>query len=244
MRLFRVMKQVAVWMCVSSVWTGMAYAQATDMAERVKPCVSCHGENGRAGPDGYYPRLAGKPAGYLLNQMQNFSHGRRRYLMMRRMMEPLSFDYQREMAQYFSELKVPYAVPSVAKALSSEQAARGRALATQGDVTLHLPACESCHGQGLTGQGNHIPSLVGLPAAYLTAQLSAWRTGDRQTQAPDCMAEIAKRLRAEDVHAVVGWISEQPVPKSIEHKSASVAQRNLPDDLRCGSAPELHGRAP
>jgi cytochrome c553 len=214
------------------------------MAERIKPCVACHGDMGRAGPDGYYPRLAGKPAGYLFNQMQNFSHGRRRYLMMRRMMEPLSADYQREMAQYFSQLQVPYAAPSAAKALSVEQALRGRQLATQGDASLGLPACYSCHGQGLTGQGMNVPGLVGLPAAYLSAQLSAWRTGDRQTQAPDCMAEIAKRLQPEDVHAVVGWMSQQPVPKGSVGKSMVSTKLALPEDLRCGSAPELHGRAP
>lgn len=219
----------------------LAHAQE-DMAERVKPCVACHGDMGRAGPDGYYPRLAGKPAGYLLNQMQNFSHGRRRYLMMRRMMAPLSVDYQREMAQYFAGLKVPYAQPSATKSfLSNEQAQRGRALATQGDAALRLPACESCHGPGLTGQGNDVPSLVGLPAAYLSAQLSAWRTGDRQTQAPDCMAEVAKRLQPEDVHAVVGWISQQPVPSDMRPQAAKAV--SLPADLRCASAPDLQGRA-
>ncbi|MCB2071660.1 MAG: cytochrome C, partial [Ottowia sp.] len=32
-----------------------------DMAQRTLACTACHGEQGRAGPDGYYPRLAGKP---------------------------------------------------------------------------------------------------------------------------------------------------------------------------------------
>jgi cytochrome c553 len=218
-----------------------AHAQTPDMAERVKPCTACHGDMGRAGPDGYYPRLAGKPEGYLFNQMQNFSHGRRRYLMMRRMMEPLSADYQREMAKYFAGLKVPYAQPSASKSfLSSEQAQRGRTLALQGDAALRLPACESCHGEGLTGRGEHVPSLVGLPAAYLSAQLSAWRSGERQTQAPDCMAEVAKRLQADDVYAVVGWISQQTVPSSMQAQRVSPSVR-LPDDMRCGSAPDLHG---
>ena len=35
------------------------------MAQRTLACTACHGEQGRAGPDGYYPRLAGKPAGFL-----------------------------------------------------------------------------------------------------------------------------------------------------------------------------------
>lgn len=238
------------WRVLASILVGCggglipaAHAQTNDMAERVKPCVACHGEMGRAGPDGYYPRLAGKPAGYLFNQMQNFSHGRRRYLMMRRMMAPLSADYQREMAQYFAGLKVPYAQPSLTKSfLSIAQAQRGRTLVAQGDAALQLPACSSCHGEGLTGRGEHVPSLVGLPAAYLSAQLSAWRSGERQTQAPDCMAEVAKRLQPEDLHAVVGWISQQAAPAQMQaqHGRAPV---HLAQDMRCGSAPELHGGA-
>ena len=37
------------------------------IAQRTLACTACHGDQGRAGPDGFYPRLAGKPAGYLYN---------------------------------------------------------------------------------------------------------------------------------------------------------------------------------
>jgi len=50
-----------------------------DMAERTRACTACHGDQGKAGPDGYYPRLAGKPAGYLFNQLKNFQEGKRHY---------------------------------------------------------------------------------------------------------------------------------------------------------------------
>ena len=39
------------------------------IAQRSLACTHCHGAQGRAAPDGYYPRLAGKPAGYLYNQL-------------------------------------------------------------------------------------------------------------------------------------------------------------------------------
>ena len=64
-----------------------------DMAERTRACTACHGEQGRAGPDGYYPRLAGKPAGYLFNQLKNFQEGRRHYKLMTRLVDPLSDAY-------------------------------------------------------------------------------------------------------------------------------------------------------
>ena len=40
------------------------------MAQRVLACTGCHGPEGRAAADGYYPRIAGKPAGYLFNQLR------------------------------------------------------------------------------------------------------------------------------------------------------------------------------
>jgi cytochrome c553 len=212
-----------------------------DMSERVKPCEACHGNQGRAGPDGYYPRLAGKPAGYLYNQMENFSQGRRRYTMMRRMMEPISPEYQREMANHFAGLHIPYALPSAPAAnLSSTQMQRGRQLAMEGDASRKLPACTSCHGTQLMGYSSHIPSLLGLPAAYLGAQLSAWKQGERSTVAPDCMAEIAKRLSPDDATAVTAWLATQPVPMTVSLGKVITT----PADLRCGSAPDLHKGQP
>ena len=47
------------------------------MAARVLACASCHGDKGQGTSDDYFPRLAGKPAGYLYNQMIAFREGRR-----------------------------------------------------------------------------------------------------------------------------------------------------------------------
>jgi cytochrome c553 len=225
------------WLAILLGFASIA-SHASDMAERIKPCEACHGNQGRAGPDGYYPRLAGKPASYLYNQMQNFSQGRRRYTMMHRMMVPLSPQYQREMADYFASLKVPYIPPSVkSNALSSTQMARGKQLALQGDPTLKIPACNGCHGNNLMGNTANVPSLLGMPSAYLGAQLSAWTLGERTTIAPDCMGEIAKHLTANDAAAVTGWLAAQDIPKTTNPTHSL----RVATELHCGSAPELHG---
>jgi cytochrome c553 len=221
------------------LWLGVPPSHAIDMAERVKPCEACHGDQGRAGPDGYYPRLAGKPAGYLFNQMQNFSQGRRHYTLMRRMMDPLSPSYQHEMADYFANLQVPYLPANTRHAINPTHMTRGKQLALQGDATLQIPACSSCHGDNLMGNTAHVPSLLGLPSAYLGAQLSAWAQGNRSTVAPDCMGEIAKRLSAADAAAVTAWLAAQDVPTKNNTKPPARAATHV----RCGSAPELHGAA-
>src|SRR5512133_4212096 len=81
------------------------------MAQRALACSSCHGKEGRAGPDGYYPRIAGKPVGYLYNQLLNFRDGRRRYGLMARLLDPLSDAYLLEIARHFASLELPYPAP-------------------------------------------------------------------------------------------------------------------------------------
>jgi cytochrome c553 len=207
------------------------------MAERTQACTACHGAQGRAGPDGYYPRLAGKPAGYLYNQLRNFKDGRRHYVLMEGLLAPLSDDYLRDIAEYFASLSPPYPRP-VPSTASPSQLARGRALALQGDAALQLPACVQCHGQALTGIMPATPGLLGLPRDYLNAQLGGWQTGQRQAHTPDCMAEVARKLSPQDVNAVALWLSAQPVPDSA-HAALTRPPRTpgqLPLPL-CGGSP-------
>ncbi|MEP6825685.1 MAG: c-type cytochrome, partial [Ramlibacter sp.] len=98
-------------------WAAAAAATAFEntIAQRVMACAACHGKEGRAGPDGYYPRLAGKPAGYLVQQMLAFRDGRRHYGVMARLLEPLSDAYLMEIAQYYAGLDLPYPAPRGAR---------------------------------------------------------------------------------------------------------------------------------
>src|SRR5258705_9119665 len=71
------------------------------MEQRMKACIACHGTQGKATRDGYYPRIAGKPAGYLYNQLVNFRDGRRHYPSMVYMVGHLPDAYLKEIAHYF-----------------------------------------------------------------------------------------------------------------------------------------------
>ena len=201
------------------------------MAQRTLACSACHGKEGRAGPDGYYPRIAGKPAGYLYNQLLNFRDGRRHYGPMTRLMDPLSDAYLLEIAQHFAALDVPYS-GALPRAAPAAQLQAGRALAMQGDPQRNVPACAQCHGDALTGVQPNTPGLVGLPRDYLASQLGAWRAGQRRAHAPDCMADIAKRLSLEDIGAVAMWLSMQ-VPASGSRPAATLPR---PARIACGSA--------
>jgi cytochrome c553 len=190
-----------------------------DMAQRTLACTACHGAEGRAGPDGYYPRIAGKPAGYLYNQLLNFRDGRRHYGLMAGLLDTLSDEYLHEIALHFASLDLAYPPPRATKA-PPEQLERGRQLALQGDGERRIPACAACHGKALTGIAPNVPGLLGLPRDYLNAQLGAWRTGQRRALAPDCMAEIARRLAPDDVSAVTAWLAAEPLPRDAKPVSA------------------------
>ena len=222
-----------------AAWSGTAAlchaapAFEDTIAQRVQACTGCHGEEGRAAPDGYYPRIAGKPEGYLYNQLVNFREGRRHYAPMTAMVDPLSDAYLREIAGYFAGLELPYS-PQPAQSLPPALAQRGRQLAIEGDATRDLPACVQCHGTALTGVAPAIPGLLGLPRDYINAQIGAWRNGNRRTRSPDCMAQIAQRLSPEDIGVVAQWLAAQPVPGA--GKPAARLPGRLP--LPCSGVPD------
>ena len=200
------------------------------LAQRLKACTQCHGDQGRAAPDGYYPRIAGKPAGYLYNQLKHFQRGERRYDPMMLMVDPLSDDYLWEIARHFAALDVPYPGP-IQSQTPVDALQRGERLARQGDPSRQLPACTACHGAQLTGTSPATPGLLGLPRDYINAQMGAWKTGARRSAHPDCMADIARRLQPEDIAAVSAWLSSQSWPS----KTAIPAQAATPPPLKCGS---------
>ncbi len=211
------------------VAAGFATAAPVDvpdtMAERVKPCVVCHGTEDRIGRDAYYPRIAGKLEGYIFNQLRNFRDGRRFYRPMTLLLGNVSDQYLLEMATYFSALEQPYPPPERTVS-SSDEIKLAQKLINQGDTSRKIPACVACHGKALMGTAPFIPGLLGLPRIYMIAQFGAWRNGGLlRGQTPDCMSEIAKQLTTDETNAVAAWLAAQPVP---ENTGAGV---NLPVEM-------------
>jgi len=210
----------------------LAAAPQDTLAQRLAACTACHGREGRAAPDGYHPRIAGKPAQYLFNQLVNFREGRRRYGPMVYLVDHLGDDYLREIATHFAAIDLPYPAPTPAEEPAAVLA-RGERLALRGDEARRLPACAACHGRALTGVAPAIPGLLGLPRDYLKGQLGAWTNGQRRAHAPDCMAEVARRLTPEDISAVAAWLASRPVP--VPATAAAAPPAPLP--LECGGLP-------
>lgn len=205
------------------------------MEERVKACVICHGPEDKKGRDAYYPRIAGKPEGYLFNQLRNFRDGRRHYRPMALLLEGLPDGYLREMARYFASLEQAFPPPEPMRA-SPREAELARALVNHGDSARNIPACVECHGKDLMGIRPFIPGLLGLPRVYVMAQFGNWQHGAlMRGQTPDCMSEIARKLTTEEAGAIAMWLAAQPVSESAQKNANTTAK--LPARLarRCAS---------
>jgi cytochrome c553 len=233
--MFRLMQRLLLAVTViASAANAPAQSKATPdtIAQRAAACMACHGKEGRAASDGYYPRIAGKPAGYLYNQLVNFRDGRRKqYPLMTYMVDPLSDAYLREIAEYFAGQHPPYPPPQRPD-VSQAVLDRGRVLVTSGDASKQVPACIACHGKNLTGVAPSIPGLIGLPRDYLNAQFGAWKDGARRAAEPDCMALIASRLTLDDISAASAWLASQPLPGDTAPASMASIDK-LP--IGCGS---------
>ena len=207
-----------------------AFKDLDSMEARVQGCVTCHGQSGQGTNDGYFPRIAGKPAGYLYNQLRAFRDGTRRYPPMNYLVAYLPDAYLREIAEHFAKSRPPYAAREQAAA-DATLLARGQALATKGDSQKGVPACIACHGSALTGMDPGIPGLAGLRSTYIAGQLTRWRVNERHAPEPDCMRRIASRLSDADMTSVAAWLAAQDSPRDPSPESSNLVR--MP--FACGS---------
>jgi cytochrome c553 len=67
-----------------------------------------------------------------------------------------------------------------------------------------IPACIDCHGSDWRGGGPVLPGLT-QPAAYTSAQLVAFRSGDRKNDGDGVMQAFAKRMSDTDIQALAKY---------------------------------------
>jgi cytochrome c553 len=144
-------------------------------------CVACHGLNGE-GDGRLTPRLAGLDAGYLHRQLDDYASGRRDHAEMRAVARRLRGEDRAKVSAYYAALPAPSGTMPWTSA-------------------LYRAKCAECHGPEGEGLGPGNPPLAGQPAAYVEAQLHAWRAGKRRDPL-DVMLDVSRALTPEEVRQV------------------------------------------
>ncbi|TDG23370.1 c-type cytochrome [Paraburkholderia silviterrae] len=226
---------LAMTIALAALGATGAYAQQTQSAplgrtiatqgtaNGVPACISCHGANGEGNAAAGFPRLAGLGAGYFEAQLAAFADGSRENSVMQPLAKNMSANERNAVAQYFSNLSAPQGIRTQdpADAAPSDS---GAWLATRGRWQQDLPACVQCHGPGGAGVGTAFPPLAGQPAAYIEAQLNAWKNGKRPPGPLALMPAVASKLSDADIHAVALYYAQQPQSEATGAVAASQPQ--------------------
>lgn len=209
---------------------GVAFAQAdvetgkriaSQGANGVAACSSCHGAKGQGNAAGGFPRLAGLSVYYFTKQLHAFADGSRNNAIMTPIAKALTQQQGAALASYYAGLSSDKAVSAGAKGASGKQALdRARRLATTGDESRMLQACANCHGAGGSGEPPVYPYLAGQPQSYLENALHAWKSGERKTDPSGQMPAIAKKLDDADISALAAYYASLPPPKAAAQRAS------------------------
>jgi cytochrome c553 len=169
-------------------------------------CGACHAADGNS-PAAANPKLAGQFPEYLRKQLANFKaaegkKAERENAVMAGMVANLSDEDMRNVAAYYASQKLK---PETAK--SKELAARGQKLYRGGNLANGVAACAGCHGPDGAGIPGQYPRLSGQFAAYLEAQLVAFKTGARANDPNGMMRGVAARMSEAEIKAVAEYAS-------------------------------------
>lgn len=178
-------------------------------------CTACHGDLGQGNKN--IPRLAGLPAGYITKQLHDFAAKRRLNDNMQYVASDLSDQQMLAIGHYYSQQEVE---TSSSPSLGGDLI-RGRELALQGEWSLDVPACFSCHGSAGWGVGQAFPAIAAQQPLYTYSQLANWKNGRRANSPMQLMKSIASALSDQDMRAVADYLASlAPPPKQAPLASA------------------------
>jgi cytochrome c553 len=179
-------------------------AKAQQTASQV--CAACHAADGNS-TQAVNPVLAGQHADYTFKQLTNFKPqggkpAERPNPIMAGMVANLSADDMRGLGAYFETQK-----PKPRAARDAELAKLGQAIYRGGILAKNVAACTACHSPNGAGVPAQFPRLAGQYAEYTSAQLKAFRSGERANDPNRTMRMVAEKLSDREIAAVAEYIS-------------------------------------
>jgi cytochrome c553 len=161
-------------------------AATAAVAERLAPCLACHGDNGQSTVT-EVPSLGGQPVFYLSVQLYMFRAGMRNIEPMPAMMKGLGDDELARMAQEIAKLPSPSPTPDLA---DPARFARARGLIQQ-------HRCNFCHKQDFSGEEG-APRLAAQREDYLIKAMREYKSNVRRAYDPS-MADVMHPISDDDI---------------------------------------------
>ncbi len=164
-------------------------------------CAACHGPDGNSSNPAW-PKLAGQGAPYIYEQLMLFKNGKRQNAIMAGQVANLNEQDMRDLAVYFSQQANSGGVADESLVGKGAKIYRG------GIPEDNMPACSGCHGpSGLGNPAAQYPRLSGQHAPYVSAQLKAYRSGERNNyRNGKIMSAVVEDLSDEDIQALATYV--------------------------------------
>lgn len=162
-------------------------------------CLGCHTADGSRGLPAN-PLLQGQHPEYIVKQLTEFKAGKRKNAIMNGMAAPLNDESMRHIAAFYASKK-----PVAGEARNKDTLALGERIYRGGILDRKVPACAGCHSPNGAGIPSQYPRLGGQHAEYTTAQLTAFRSGERANNAS--MTAIAARLSDKEIKALADYMA-------------------------------------
>lgn len=180
---------------------GATAAGSAESGERkAVTCAACHGQDGNSlNPE--WPSLAGQHEKYVINSLKAYKDGKRSNVLMTGQALALNEEDMADLAAYYAAQTLTQRLADPALVVQGERLYRG------GNRDSGVSACIACHGP--TGRGNPAagyPSLAGQHDVYTAAQLRAYASAERKSDAGQMMRNVAARMTEEEIIAVSSYI--------------------------------------
>jgi cytochrome c553 len=179
---------------LAALLTGTAGTQAQPLAERIAPCLACHGEKGTSEiPE--VPSLGGQPAPFLLIQLYQFRERQR----LAEPMNELTKDFTEDDLRTFSDEldKLPPPTPP-AEGAEPARLEKGRAAAQR-------HRCGFCHNPDMSGH-DQIGRIGAQREDYLLKALREYKTAERRGYDP-AMVEVAQGIPDDDLADIAHYLA-------------------------------------
>jgi cytochrome c553 len=179
----------------ATIFLGSAVtALAEPLAERLAPCLACHGEKGTsATPE--VPSLGGQPADFTLIQLYQFRERQRIAAPMNELTKDFTDDDLRVVAEEIAKLPPP--IPPTEGAVPARL--------ESGRTAAQRHRCGFCHNPDMAGH-DQIGRIGAQREDYLIKALREYKSGERRGYDPT-MVEVAQAISDEEIADLAHYLA-------------------------------------